>query len=105
MIARRILTVALLLIISNLALAESYRLNANYFVRSTPRFNDTVRNRIGVLGTGSTFRVLEKVRRNDNSYAVRIQITDPAANSNVRDSGSQWIYMSGRSYFTSIVDD
>ncbi len=103
--SRRILTIVILFIISNLAFAESYRLNANYFIRSSPRFNDTVGNRLGVLGTGSTFKVLEKVRRNDNSYAARIQITDPASNSNVRNSRSQWIYMSGRSHFTSIADD
>ncbi len=105
MMSRRVLIIVLLFIISNLAVAESYRLNANYFIRSTPRFNDTVRNRLGVLTTGSTFRVLEKVRRSDNSYAARIQITDPSPNSNVRNSSSQWIYMSGRSNFTSLADD
>lgn len=105
MMSRQVLTITLLFLISNLVFAESYQLNANYFVRSSPRFNDTVRNRLGVLAAGSTFKVLEKVKRNDNSYAVRIQITDAAGNSSVRDSDSQWIYMSGSSHFTSVNDN
>lgn len=104
MMARQILLITLLLTISHLAYAESYRLNADYFVRSTPRFSSGARNRLGVLGAGSTFKVLEKVRRSDHAYAVRIQITNPSSDSNVRRSRSQWIYMSGRSRFTSISD-
>lgn len=105
MMSRQILSITLIFLISNLAFAESYRLNANYFIRSTPRFSDNARNRLGVLAAGSTFKVLEKVQRRDNSYAVRIQITDAAGNSNVRSASSQWIYMSGRNRFTSVSDD
>jgi hypothetical protein len=104
MMSIRILPIALIFLLSNLAFAESYRLNGNYFVRSTPRFSDNARNRLGVLASGSTFKVLEKVQRSDNSYAVRIQITDAAANSNVRSANSQWIYMSGRNRFTPVSD-
>lgn len=104
MMSRQTLAILLIFFTSHLALAESYRLNANYFIRSTPRFSDNARNRLGVLAAGSTFKVLEKVQRSDNSYAVRIQITNAAANSNVRNASSQWIYMSGRNRFTSVSD-
>ncbi len=39
------------------AFAESYLLNANYFVRSSADFGRRDRNKIGVLTKGSTFTV------------------------------------------------
>lgn len=71
--------------------AESYRMNANYYVRSSDDFNESDDNRVGILSKGSTFTVLEK-KRLGRAEGLKIRVTSLSPTSYLKQSKEYWIY-------------
>lgn len=91
LISRIIYTFSLLSLFCIQTYADSYRMNANYFVRSSSNFNDSGDNKIGVLTKGSTFTVLQK-RMLGKAEALQIRVTSLVPPGKVQPSKELWIY-------------
>lgn len=79
------------------AFAQSYRMNASYFLRSDKNSSGEVENRIGVLTAGSEFKVL-----NRKGNALQIEITKLSPTSRVRKSEQVWIWKGNTTDFTEL---
>lgn len=82
--------------------AESYRMNANYFVRSSPDFSSHYGNKVGVLTRGTRFNVLRSIPMAGGAEALEIHVTGLARHGNLQVSKHYWVYKSKDSHFTQL---
>ncbi|MGZ3692092.1 MAG: hypothetical protein ACXVAX_11355 [Pseudobdellovibrio sp.] len=85
--------------------AESYTLNADYYVRSTNDFGRRDKNIVGVLAKGSTFTVVNKVQMRGGAEALEVRATRLTTSSYLNDSDHYWIYKGDSSHFTRTDSD
>lgn len=80
---------------------ESYRLNTDYYLRSTPNFDTSFHdNKIDILPRGSRFTVLKRIPRGENAEALQIRVTNFASSTNdLKPSSEYWIYKSNNTDF------
>jgi hypothetical protein len=79
--------------------AESYMMNASYFVRSTPDFGRRDKNKVGVITRGTKFKVLESIRLSGGAEALKIHVTGLSGNAHLQPSEDYWVYKSKSSDF------
>lgn len=80
-----------LILLSTTLFAESYRMNADYYVRSSANFSDSNHNKVGVLKKGSTFKILQ-TKRIGKAEALKIRVTSLSPSAYVLQSEEYWIY-------------
>lgn len=85
--------------------AETYRLNASYFIRNSPDFTSRDKNKVGVLTKGSSFRVLNSIRMSNGAEALEIRVVGLSPSSHMKPSKSYWIYKSAAADFIKLNND
>lgn len=101
----RVSLFSILFLLSTHLLAESYRMNASYWVRSSPNFSSQDRNKVGILTLGSSFRVLNSVTMSDGAEALQIRVTSLSPTSNVNPAKEYWIYKTKSDDFIKLNND
>lgn len=90
----------ILFFISLNAHSLTYRLNANYFVRSSANFSAHDNNKVGVLSKGCSFKVVNSKKLSDGAEALEIRIVGLTPASHINPSDSYWIYKPNNIDFT-----
>ncbi len=94
-------TMAYFIFYSEITLAESYRVNGNYFIRSSEKFGDDDKNIVGTITKGSEFKVLES-KKHGKGEALKIEIAKINPPGRVQKSKQYWIYKPNKNSFTSL---
>ena len=71
--------------------AQSYRMNANYYLRGSANFNTSDDNIVGVLAPGSTFTVLQK-KMLGKAEAMQVRVTSIPPPGYVKLAKEYWVY-------------
>lgn len=79
------------LLFSSLLHAQSYRMNGNYYLRSSANFNNSDNNIVGVLAPGSTFTVLQK-KVLGKAEALQVRVTSIPPPGYVKLAKEYWVY-------------
>ncbi|MBC7420521.1 MAG: hypothetical protein H7328_07300 [Bdellovibrio sp.] len=87
------------LFVSTNTFAQTYRMDASYYLRSSSDSTGNINNIVGVLTPGSEFKVLNK-----KGNALQIEITNLASKSNVNKTEQVWIYKGNDSHFTEVTN-
>lgn len=113
----RYIAALILFLFSANTFAETFRLNANYFVRSglenpddedmplKPKNFIDESNKVGVLNKGTEFEVMQIVQLANGAEALQIKVTQVSNKSYFKASSNGiWIYKNNEKHFTNISE-
>lgn len=96
-----IFTITLFVVSINALAADTYRMNASYYVRNAPKFSGQD-NVVGVLTKGSSFKVLKRKKLSNGAEALQIHVVGLTPTSKLQPSNEYWIYKPNNSDFIGI---